>query len=53
MEGSVDEDSTKSDEEYDDLAMQDGLDNGCWSDDAKELDNAEEQTSKEPKKSYQ
>ncbi|XP_019709721.1 P-loop NTPase domain-containing protein LPA1 [Elaeis guineensis] len=33
MEGSVDENSTKSDEEYDDLAMRDGLENGYWSDD--------------------
>ncbi|CAL9074646.1 unnamed protein product [Musa acuminata var. zebrina] len=33
VEGSVDEDSTKSDEEYDDLAMRDGLENGYWSDD--------------------
>ncbi|URE20061.1 2-phosphoglycerate kinase-related [Musa troglodytarum] len=32
VEGSVDEDSTKSDEEYDDLAMRDGLENGYWSD---------------------
>lgn len=31
--GSVDEESTKSDEEYDDLAMQDMLENGYWSDD--------------------
>ncbi|GLT60758.1 hypothetical protein SLA2020_335110 [Shorea laevis] len=31
--GSVDEESTKSDEEYDDLAMQDVQDNGYWSDD--------------------
>jgi len=37
MEGSVDEDSTKSDEEYDDLAMRDGQDNGYWSDDKEEL----------------
>ncbi|KAL5709971.1 hypothetical protein ACHQM5_020591 [Ranunculus cassubicifolius] len=39
MEGSVDEESTKSDEEYDDLAMQDGHDtnnNGYWSDDEEE-----------------
>uniref|UniRef100_A0A1D1XWC6 Uncharacterized protein DDB_G0273453/DDB_G0273565 n=1 Tax=Anthurium amnicola TaxID=1678845 RepID=A0A1D1XWC6_9ARAE len=33
MEGSVDEESTKSDEEYEDLAMRDGLENGYWSDD--------------------
>ncbi|EEC74258.1 hypothetical protein OsI_09470 [Oryza sativa Indica Group] len=31
--GSVDEHSTKSDEEYDDLAMQDVMENGYWSDD--------------------
>ncbi|XP_048233676.1 P-loop NTPase domain-containing protein LPA1 homolog 1 isoform X2 [Ricinus communis] len=31
--GSVDEESTKSDEEYDDLAMQDVQENGYWSDD--------------------
>ncbi|KAF5744735.1 hypothetical protein HS088_TW07G00314 [Tripterygium wilfordii] len=31
--GSVDEESTKSDEEYDDLAMQDIQENGYWSDD--------------------
>ncbi|KAF2292169.1 hypothetical protein GH714_014748 [Hevea brasiliensis] len=31
--GSVDEESTKSDEEYDDLAMQDVLENGYWSGD--------------------
>lgn len=30
--GSVDEESTKSDEEYDDLAMQDVQENGYWSD---------------------
>ncbi|GAV62630.1 AAA_17 domain-containing protein [Cephalotus follicularis] len=34
--GSVDEESTKSDEEYDDLAMQDVQDNGYWSDDDEE-----------------
>ncbi|KAF7805620.1 P-loop NTPase domain-containing protein LPA1-like protein 1-like isoform X1 [Senna tora] len=34
--GSVDEESTKSDEEYDDLAMQDVLKNGYWSDDDEE-----------------
>lgn len=32
MEGSVDEDSTKSDEEYDDLAILDGEGNRYWSD---------------------
>lgn len=37
MEGSVDEESTKSDEEYDDLAMRDGLETGYWSDDEEEL----------------
>jgi len=31
--GSVDEHSTKSDEEYEDLAMRDVMDNGDWSDD--------------------
>ncbi|XP_054812500.1 P-loop NTPase domain-containing protein LPA1 homolog 1-like isoform X2 [Prosopis cineraria] len=31
--GSVDEESTKSDEEYDDLAMQDTVKNGYWSGD--------------------
>ncbi|TKY48558.1 P-loop NTPase domain-containing protein LPA1-like 1 [Spatholobus suberectus] len=34
--GSVDEESTKSDEEYDDLAMQDVVENGYWSDDDEE-----------------
>ncbi|KAI8524104.1 hypothetical protein RHMOL_Rhmol13G0123600 [Rhododendron molle] len=33
MEGSVDEGSTQSDEEYDDLAMQDFQENGYWCDD--------------------
>ena len=37
MEGSVDEDSTKSDEEYDDLAMRDGQENGYWSDNEEEM----------------
>ncbi|CAK9158524.1 unnamed protein product [Ilex paraguariensis] len=37
MEGSVDEESTKSDEEYDDLAMQDVQENGYWSDDDEEF----------------
>ncbi|OVA18030.1 hypothetical protein BVC80_1835g439 [Macleaya cordata] len=37
MEGSVDEESTKSDEEYDDLAMRDGQENGYWSDDEGEF----------------
>ncbi|KAI3676957.1 hypothetical protein L1987_86573 [Smallanthus sonchifolius] len=32
MEGSVDEESTKSDEEYDDLAMQDIQENSCFTD---------------------
>lgn len=42
--GSVDEESTKSDEEYDDLAMQDNLtmqdilENGYWSDDEEAKD---------------
>ncbi|KAK1267026.1 hypothetical protein QJS04_geneDACA000304 [Acorus gramineus] len=36
MEGSVDEESTKIDEEYDDLAMLDGQDTGYLSDDDKE-----------------
>jgi hypothetical protein len=31
--GSVDEHSTKSDEEYEDLAMRDEMENGDWSDD--------------------
>lgn len=31
--GSVDEESTKSDEEYEDLAMQDVVENGYWSED--------------------
>ncbi|XP_004487082.1 P-loop NTPase domain-containing protein LPA1 homolog 1-like isoform X2 [Cicer arietinum] len=35
--GSVDEESTKSDEEYDDLAMQDAPENGYWSDDDEEF----------------
>jgi len=35
--GSVDEESTKSDEEYDDLAMQDVPENGYWSDDGEEF----------------
>lgn len=38
-EGSVDEESTKSDEEYDDLAMQDIEENGYWSDDDEESRN--------------
>ena len=33
MEGSVDEESTKSDEEYDDLAMQNIQENGYFTDD--------------------
>jgi hypothetical protein len=37
--GSVDEESTKSDEEYDDLAMQDVPENGYWSDDDEEFKN--------------
>ncbi|PIA37273.1 hypothetical protein AQUCO_03000103v1 [Aquilegia coerulea] len=39
MEGSVDEESTKSDEEYDDLAMRDGQETGYWSDDEEEYKN--------------
>ena len=37
MEGSVDEESTKSYEEYDDLAMQDIQENGYWSNDDEEF----------------
>lgn len=37
VEGSVDEESTKSDEEYDDLAIQDGVENGYRSDDDKDI----------------
>ncbi|XP_026403187.1 P-loop NTPase domain-containing protein LPA1 homolog 1-like [Papaver somniferum] len=37
IEGSVDEESTKSDEEYEDLAMRDGQENGYWSDDEGDL----------------
>ncbi|XP_020214522.1 P-loop NTPase domain-containing protein LPA1 homolog 1 [Cajanus cajan] len=37
--GSVDEESTKSDEEYEDLAMQDVLENGYWTDDDDEFRN--------------
>ncbi|CAI9761525.1 unnamed protein product [Fraxinus pennsylvanica] len=37
LEGSVDEESTKSDEEYDDLAMQDGAESGYLSDDDKSI----------------
>lgn len=33
MEGSVDEDCNRSDEEYDDLAMRDSMENGYLSDD--------------------
>ena len=36
--GSVDEGSTKSDEEYEDLAMQDVQKNGYWSDDDEDPD---------------
>ncbi|WCJ40969.1 hypothetical protein M5689_021861 [Euphorbia peplus] len=36
--GSVDEESTKSDEEYDDLAMLDVQENGYWSDDEESRD---------------
>ncbi|XP_008787365.2 P-loop NTPase domain-containing protein LPA1-like [Phoenix dactylifera] len=38
MAGSVDEDLTKSDEEFDDLAMRDVQENGYWSDDEEEPD---------------
>ncbi|MQL87733.1 hypothetical protein Taro_020280 [Colocasia esculenta] len=44
IEGSVDEGSTKSDEEYDDLAMRDGLENGYWSDDDEEPGCSTQQT---------
>lgn len=37
LEGSVDEGSIKSDEEYDDLAMEDGQEIGYWSDDEQDL----------------
>ncbi|XP_057473014.1 P-loop NTPase domain-containing protein LPA1 homolog 2 isoform X1 [Actinidia eriantha] len=58
MEGSVDEESTKSDEEYDDLAMQDIQENGCWSDDDEFEDkvvpiSGEEPTSNVPYKDKQ
>ncbi|KAF5201493.1 P-loop ntpase domain-containing protein lpa1 [Thalictrum thalictroides] len=36
IEGSVDEESTMSNEEYDDLAMRDGQETGYWSDDEEE-----------------
>lgn len=39
MEGSVDENSTKTDDEHHDLAMQDGLENGYWSDDDEDPNN--------------
>ncbi|KAK6144376.1 hypothetical protein DH2020_021196 [Rehmannia glutinosa] len=39
LEGSVDEESTKSDEEYDDLAMQDIPDSGYMCDDDEEFNN--------------
>ncbi|KAA8550348.1 hypothetical protein F0562_002032 [Nyssa sinensis] len=42
MEGSVDEESTKSDEEYDDLAMQDVHENGYWSDNDDDDDDGDE-----------
>ncbi|KAK7261320.1 hypothetical protein RIF29_27629 [Crotalaria pallida] len=35
--GSVDEESTKSDEEYDDLAMQDVIENGYWPEDEEQV----------------
>src|SRR5438132_1591917 len=34
MEGSVDEDCNRSDEDYDELAMRDSMENGCLTDDA-------------------
>ncbi|CAA6655522.1 unnamed protein product [Spirodela intermedia] len=45
MEGSVDEESTKSDEEYDDLAMRDDLENGYWSDDDEDRRGGDKQKS--------
>lgn len=48
MEGSVDEESTKSDEEYDDLAMQDIPDNGYLSDDEEFKDKVVPMPGKEP-----
>ncbi|CAL5056493.1 unnamed protein product [Urochloa decumbens] len=38
--GSVDEHSTKSDEEYEDLAMRDVMENGDWSDDEQAVSSA-------------
>ena len=54
----MDEESTKSDEEYDDLAMQDIQENGCWSDDDEFKDkvvpiSGEEPTSNVPYKDKQ
>ncbi|KAI8573599.1 hypothetical protein RHMOL_Rhmol01G0289700 [Rhododendron molle] len=48
MEGSVDEESTKSDEEYDDLAMQDIQGNGYWSDDDEFKDKVVPMSGKDP-----
>ncbi|KAE9445864.1 hypothetical protein C3L33_22218, partial [Rhododendron williamsianum] len=48
MEGSVDEESTKSDEEYDDLAMQDIQENGYLSDDDEFKDKVVPMSGKEP-----
>ncbi|KAJ6830604.1 P-loop NTPase domain-containing protein LPA1-like [Iris pallida] len=48
MEGSVDEESTKSDEEYEDLAIRDGLESGyCCDDD--EPANAKKRTLESPR----
>lgn len=44
MEGSVDEELTKSDEEFDDLAMRDVQENGYWSDDEKDTDDVDKRT---------
>ncbi|EHA8588234.1 hypothetical protein COCNU_scaffold004486G000020 [Cocos nucifera] len=44
MEGSVDEELTKSDEEFDDLAIRHVQENGYWSDDEKEPDDVHKPT---------
>ncbi|XP_047319567.1 P-loop NTPase domain-containing protein LPA1 homolog 2-like [Impatiens glandulifera] len=44
IEGSVDEESTKSDEEYDDLAMEDFQDRGYWADDNYIMGDVEEES---------
>lgn len=41
----MDEQSTKSDEEYDDLAMRDDLENGYWSDDDEDRRGGDKQKS--------